>query len=162
MTDESILTDKKILIVDDEPDVLDTLEDLLSTCEVTKAGGFDEAKELLEQQTFDMAVLDIMGVSGYDLLDVAVKHDVPAVMLTAHALTPDIIVKSFKQGAAYFLPKEKVTDIASFLADVFDARARGENTWDRWMVRLADYCEKTFGAKWMDPNKDFWDKFPFY
>ena len=96
MTGESILTDKKILIVDDEPDVLDTLEDLLSTCEVTKAGGFDEAKELLEQQTFDMAVLDIMGVSGYDLLDVAVKHDVPAVMLTAHALTPDNIVKSFK------------------------------------------------------------------
>ena len=162
MTDESILTGKKILIVDDEPDVLDTLEDLLSTCDVTKAGGFDEAKELLEQHTFDMAVLDIMGVSGYDLLDVAVKYDVPAVMLTAHALTPDNIVKSFKQGAAYFLPKEKMTDIASFLADVFDARARGENTWDRWMVRLADYCEKTFGAKWMDPNKDFWDRFPFY
>lgn len=160
--DESILTDKKILIVDDEPDILDTLEDLLTVCEVTKAGGFEEAKEYMENSAFDMAVLDIMGVSGYDLLDVAVKHDIPAVMLTAHALTPDNIVKSYKQGAAYFLPKEKMTDIASFLAEVFDARAKGENTWDRWMVRLADYCEKTFGAKWMDPNKDFWDKFPFY
>ena len=160
--DESILTDKKILIVDDEPDILDTLEDLLTVCEVTKAGGFEEAKEYMENSAFDMAVLDIMGVSGYDLLDIAVKHDIPAVMLTAHALTPDNIVKSYKQGAAYFLPKEKMTDIASFLAEVFDARAKGENTWDRWMVRLADYCEKTFGAKWMDPNKDFWDKFPFY
>ena len=160
--DESILTDKKILVVDDEPDVLDTLEDLLTMCEVTKAGGFEEAKEYMETQAFDMAVLDIMGVSGYELLEVAVKHDIPAVMLTAHALTPDNIVKSYKQGAAYFLPKEKMTDIASFLAEVFDARAKGENTWDRWMVRLADYCEKTFGAKWMDPNKDFWDKFPFY
>ena len=160
--DESILTDKKILVVDDEPDILDTLDDLLTMCEVTKAGGFDEAKEYMEHQTFDMAVLDIMGVSGYELLEIAVKHNIPAVMLTAHALTPDNIVKSYKQGAAYFLPKEKMTDIASFLADVFEARAKGENTWDRWMIRLADYCEKTFGAKWMDPEKDFWDKFPFY
>ena len=160
--DESILADKKILVVDDEPDILDTLEDLLTMCEVTKAGDFEEAKEYMETQAFDMAVLDIMGVSGYELLEVAVKHDIPAVMLTAHALTPDNIVKSYKQGAAYFLPKEKMTDIASFLAEVFDAREKGENTWDRWMVRLADYCEKTFGAKWMDPNKDFWDKFPFY
>lgn len=162
MTDEGILTDKKILIVDDEPDVLDTLEDLLTMCDVTRAGNFDEAEELLAGQTFDMAVLDIMGVSGYELLEIAVAHDLPAVMLTAHALTPENIVKSHKKGAAYFLPKEKMTDIASFLADVFEARARGENTWDRWTERLAEYCEKTFGAKWMDPEKDFWDKFPFY
>ena len=66
----------KILIVDDEPDILDTLEDLLSSCEVTKAGGFEEAKAYLAKQSFDMTVLDIMGVSGYDLLEIAVKHDV--------------------------------------------------------------------------------------
>ena len=162
MTDESILTGKKILIVDDEPDVLDSLEDLLTSCEVVKAEGFEEAKENLLKQPFDMTVLDIMGVSGYDLLEIAVKHDVPAVMLTAHALTPDNIVKSYKEGAAFFLPKEKMADIASFLADVFEDLARGKNTWDRWMERLADYSEKTFGAKWMDPDKDFWDKFPFY
>jgi DNA-binding NtrC family response regulator len=162
MTDESILTGKKILIVDDEPDILDSLEDLLTMCEITKAGNFEDAKTYMEQQTFDMAVLDIMGVSGYELLEVAVRCDLPAVMLTAHALTPDNIVKSYKEGAAYFLPKEKMADIATFLADVFEARAKGENTWDSWMNRLAGYCEKTFGAKWMDPNKDFWDKFPFY
>jgi DNA-binding NtrC family response regulator len=162
MTDENILTGKKILIVDDEPDILDSLEDLLTMCEVTKAGNFEDAKTCMERQTFDMAVLDIMGVSGYELLEVAVRRDLPAVMLTAHALTPDNIVKSYKKGAAYFLPKEKMADIATFLADVFEARAKGENTWDSWMSRLAGYCEKTFGAKWMDPNKDFWEKFPFY
>jgi DNA-binding NtrC family response regulator len=162
MTDENILTGKKILIVDDEPDILDSLEDLLTMCEVTKAGNFEDAKTYMERQNFDMAVLDIMGVSGYELLEVAVRRDLPAVMLTAHALTPDNIVKSYKKGAAYFLPKEKMADIATFLADVFEARAKGENTWDSWMSRLAGYCEKTFGAKWMDPNKDFWEKFPFY
>ncbi len=162
MTDESILEGKRILLVDDEPDVLDTLEDLLPMCDVEKAASYDEAKQFFEQQQFDLTVLDIMGVSGYELLEIAVSRDVPAVMLTAHALTTDNIVKSFKQGAAYFLPKEKMAEIASFLADVFEARAKGENTWDRWMVRLADYCEKTFGAKWMDSEKDFWDRFPFY
>ena len=162
MTDESILEGKRILLVDDEPDVLDTLEDLLPMCDVEKAASYEEAKQFFEHQQFDLTVLDIMGVSGYELLEIAVSRDVPAVMLTAHALTTDNIVKSFKQGAAYFLPKEKMAEIASFLADVFEARAKGENTWDRWMVRLADYCEKTFGAKWMDSEKDFWDRFPFY
>ena len=38
----------------------------------------------------------------------------------------------------------------------------GKSTWDNWMNRLAGYCERTFGAKWQDPDKDFWDKFPFY
>ena len=33
MADAKLLDGKKILIVDDEPDVLDTLEDLLSMCE---------------------------------------------------------------------------------------------------------------------------------
>jgi DNA-binding NtrC family response regulator len=162
MTDERILEGKTVLIVDDEPDVLDTLEDLLPMCTVTRASGFEEAKGCLQDRSFDLAVLDIMGVSGYELLEIAVKRDVTAVMLTAHALTPGNIVKSFRKGAAYFLPKEKMADIASFLAEVLDAKAKGENTWDRWMTRLAGYCEKTFGAKWMDKDKDFWDRFPFY
>ena len=162
MADEKLLANKKILIVDDEADILDTLEDLLPMCRVTKAADFGEAKDYLAQQQFDIAVLDIMGVSGYELLKLAVKHDITAVMLTAHAATPENIVKSFREGAAYFLPKEKMVDIASFLADVLDAKARGKNTWDRWLSRMADYCEKSFGQKWMDPNRDFWEKFPFY
>ena len=32
-----LLNGKRVLIVDDEPDVLDTLEDLLPMCSVTKA-----------------------------------------------------------------------------------------------------------------------------
>ena len=37
MEKKSLLEGKKILIVDDEPDVLDTLVDLLDTCDVVKA-----------------------------------------------------------------------------------------------------------------------------
>ncbi len=106
---EDILKGKKILIVDDEPDVLDTLEELLSMCQVVKATSFEEAKQYLNKQSFDMAVLDIMGVNGYDLLDIAVAKKVTAVMLTAHALSPEDTMKSFKCGAAYYVPKDKIS-----------------------------------------------------
>jgi DNA-binding response OmpR family regulator len=63
MNKDNLLEGKKILIVDDEQDVLDTLEELLSMCEITKATNFEEAKTAIEKGDFDMAVLDIMGVS---------------------------------------------------------------------------------------------------
>ncbi|MBW2412239.1 MAG: response regulator, partial [Deltaproteobacteria bacterium] len=71
MADKDLLEGKRILLVDDEPDVLDTLEDLLPMCETVTASNFDEAKELLETQYFDMTVLDIMGVEGFKLLEIA-------------------------------------------------------------------------------------------
>ena len=60
MDKQDLLDGKRILIVDDEPDVLDTLEDLLTMCRTTKAATFEQAKALLEDQYFDMAILDIM------------------------------------------------------------------------------------------------------
>ena len=162
MEKNSLLDDKRILVVDDEPDVLESLEELLAQCEVFKASSFDAARDLIEQEQFDLVILDIMGVSGYDLLDLATKKNMTAVMLTAHALTPGNIVKSYRQGAAYFLPKEKMVDITSFLEEILDAKQKGQSTWDNWMNRLAGYCERTFGDKWQDTEKDFWDRFPFY
>jgi CheY-like chemotaxis protein len=69
MTRKNLLEGKKILIVDDEPDVLETLEEFLTMCIVSKAATFDAAKNLLETRDFDLAILDIMGVKGYELLD---------------------------------------------------------------------------------------------
>jgi DNA-binding NtrC family response regulator len=162
MEKNNLLDGKRILVVDDEPDVLESLEDLLATCEVVKASNFEDARSLIEQERFDLVILDIMGVSGYDLLDLATQKNMTAVMLTAHALTPENIVKSYRQGAAYFLPKEKMVDITSFLEEILDAKQKGQSTWDNWMNRLAGYCERTFGDKWQDTEKDFWDRFPFY
>ena len=55
-----------------------------------------------------MAILDIMGVNGYKLLDIANDKKIPTAMLTAHALTPKDIVKSYKKGAAFYIPKDKM------------------------------------------------------
>ena len=162
MTDIKLLNGKKILLVDDEPDVLDTLEDLLSMCETCKALDFKSARNYLETRYFDMAVLDIMGVEGYSLLEIARERGVTAVMLTAHALSPENIVKSYKEGAASYLPKEEMINIASFLEDILEARAEGKNPWTRWYDRMANFFEKKFGSAWQKDEKDFWERFPFY
>jgi DNA-binding NtrC family response regulator len=162
MEKSNLLNGKKILVVDDELDIRESLEELLSMCDVVTASSFEAAKACIEQEQFDLVILDIMGVSGYDLLQLATRKHMTAVMLTAHALTPENIVKSYNEGAAYFLPKEEMVNIASFLEEVLEAQQKGKGTWDNWMNRLADYCERTFGDKWQDTEKDFWDRFPFY
>ncbi len=162
MTAKDLLDGKRVLVVDDEPDVLDTLADLLPMCKVVKASNFEEASNYLETEYFDLAVLDIMGVEGYKLLEIANQRNVTAVMLTAHALSPENVVKSYKEGAASYLPKEEMVNIASFLNDVLDAQQKGKSTWSRWYDRLGGFFEKKFGAKWQEDEKDFWEKFPFY
>ena len=109
MANKDLLDGKRLLIVDDEPDVLETLEELLPMCDLVKAHSFNEAKERLEAEYFDMAILDIMGVDGYELLEIANRRKVIAVMLTAHALSPEDTVKSYKEGAASYIPKEEMT-----------------------------------------------------
>jgi DNA-binding NtrC family response regulator len=162
MTSENRLDGKKILIVDDEPDVLETLEELLSMCDVSKATSFEEAKELLEFEYFDLAILDIMGVEGFDLLEIARERGVIAVMLTAHALSPENIVKSYKEGAASYLPKEEMANISTFLEEILEAKEKGKHFWWRWLDRWGGYYDKKFGEDWKDKDKDFWDKFRYY
>jgi DNA-binding NtrC family response regulator len=162
MTSKNRLEGKKILIVDDEPDVLETLGELLSMCDVSKASSFEEAKNLLEFEYFDLAILDIMGVEGFELLEIAREKGVIAVMLTAHALSPENIVKSYKEGAASYLPKEEMANISTFLEEILEAKEKGKHFWWRWLDRWGGYYDKKFGEDWKDKDKDFWDKFRYY
>jgi DNA-binding NtrC family response regulator len=161
-TKASILEGRKILIVDDEPDLLDTLEELLSMCDVVKASSFEDGKMYLETQLFDFAILDIMGVNGYALLEIATEKRITAVMLTAHALSPQGTVKSFEGGAASYVPKDKMMDLPSILVDILEARKKGKSVWWRWMDRMDDYYQEKFGPDWKKKDKDFWDRFTHY
>jgi len=155
---EDMLKGKKILIVDDEPDVLDTLEDMLSDCEVVKAQTFEEAKKQMETQPFDMAVLDIMGVDGYELLEIAVKKKVTAVMVTAHALSPEDTMKSFRGGAAFYVPKDKMAEMPKILANILDLKSQGKNTWMPFVGWAEAYYSAKFGPKWEKQKKELQEK----
>ena len=160
MSENDLLRGKRVLVVDDEPDVLDTLEDLLDMCEVVKATTFEQAKELLEKESFDLAILDIMGVSGYFLLGIANEKKIIPVMLTAHALSPEDMVRSYREGAASYVPKDQMAKIGVFLRDILEARERGKHFWWRWLERLGyAYWDKKFGTGWRDADREFWEEF---
>lgn len=154
-----MLKGKRILIVDDEPDILETLKELLPECDIVTETTYTSAERQLKAGGFDLAILDIMGVDGYRLLDLAAAHDITAIMLTAHALSPEDTVKSFKKGAAYYIPKDELAGIETFLNDVLEAKEKKKNPWLKWLERFSPFYNKRFGGDWKDRDREFWDNY---
>ena len=160
MRDIKILDGKNILLVDDEPDILETLKDLLDMCDIDTATDFETAEKLLSQNKYDVAVLDIMGVKGYDLLEIANNNDIPALMLTAHALSADNFAKSMIAGAKAYIPKEKMAEIAVYLADLLKAQT-GDQKPFKWFFQLKYFFESQFGKDWMERYNELKEKHGF-
>jgi DNA-binding NtrC family response regulator len=161
MDPEKVIRGRKILIVDDEDDVLDALTELLNMCKIDRASSFEEGKRLLEsnEDDYDVAILDIMGVNGFQLLETAKKKDIPALMLTAHALTRENLKQSAENGASYYAPKDEMSNIAVFVADVIEAKEKNKNVWTKWFERLGGFYDRTFvGPNWREKEKEFWEK----
>jgi CheY-like chemotaxis protein len=157
MDPKKILRGKRVLVVDDEKDVLEFLAESLDMCKIDKASTFEEAKDLLETNHYHIAVLDIMGVRGYELLEIAKKRNIPALMLTAHALSKDNLIKSFEKGASYYVPKDEISKIDIFLADILEALEKKKNVWVKWYDRLSGFCDRRFGPNWRDEDPEFWN-----
>jgi DNA-binding NtrC family response regulator len=159
MKPDKVLLGKRLLIVDDEKDVLELLIELLRVCKIDVASSFNEAKGFLEENEYDLVVLDIMGVKGFDLLKLANKRNIPALMLTAHSLNEESLIKSMREGAAYFVPKEKMVEIATYASDVIEAKDRNTNPWTRWLKRLGSFFDATFtGPNWREQQKEYLEK----
>ncbi len=103
---DSFLKGKHILAVDDEQDVLETIEEILDIAKVDVAQNYETASKKISETQYDLAVLDIMGVNGIQLLEECVKRQIPAIMLTANSMNPDSLIKSIKKGG-YFIPLQR-------------------------------------------------------
>jgi DNA-binding NarL/FixJ family response regulator len=147
---ESVLDGKRMLAVDDEPDVLDTLEDEIKeaspSCEFDKARSYEEAADLLRSHHYDLVILDIMGVRGFELLELAVGRNYRVVMLTAHSFSPESLKKAHDLGARAYLPKEKMGEIVSFLEDALTLEF--ETGWKRAMRKLEALFDALFEWNW--------------
>ena len=159
LSTEDILKGQKILIVDDEPDILETIEELLDMCSLDTAPDFETAKQLINTNRYDIAILDIMGIQGYDLLDLAKKRDIPALMLTAHALTPENLKESIEKGADAYVPKDELVNIGDHIADVIKSNAKGRQGYGAWFSNLKPFFDKAFGKGWRDKDRTFWNSF---
>jgi CheY-like chemotaxis protein len=159
MNADGPLHGKKILVVDDEDDVLQTVAEILDMCDVQKASDYDTAVQLLSGNTFDIVVLDIMGVNGFELLKNADSRGFPTVRLTAHSVTPEALKKSIDLGASSFIPKDKMPELKDLLEEVI--LGDGKRLWWRKSFdRLGDYFDNRFGAGWEEKDnffKDFMD-----
>jgi len=155
---QSNLNNKRILAVDDEPDVLETLQEQLEDFDgltFDTAHDYETAYHLLRSWTYDAVILDIMGVRGFDLLNAATALGYPAVMLTAHAMTQESLKKSIELGARAFIPKEKMPEITQFLEDVLTLNHH--HGWLKVFDRLGGFFNKAFGPGWQKSEKAFWD-----
>ena len=147
---ESIVNGKRILAVDDEPDVLAVLEEEIMDgcpkCVFEKATTYEKAAEMLKGNDYDIVILDIMGVRGFDLLDIAVGRNFKVAMLTAHALSPDSLKRSHDAGARAYLPKDKLGEIIPFLEDML--KYEYKSGWTRLLGKLENYFDSQFDPEW--------------
>ena len=140
---KDILNGRRVLVVDDEPDILESIEEILTTCTVHTATDYIDAIRMIEFNNYDAAVLDIMGVDGFTILKKAVRFGVPSVMLTAHAMSKDSLNKAARLGASAFLPKEKMSDLDVYISDVL--KNSGKPIWDGLFKKLSSYFDSKFG-----------------
>jgi len=96
----SIFEEKQIRAADDDPDILQVLEEEIleacPNCRFHKATTYIQAVEMMLSLTYDLVLLDIRRVRGSDLLNLAVTRNFPAVnfptvMPVSHSLNPDAL-----------------------------------------------------------------------
>lgn len=100
----------KVLLVDDEPNILKSLKKYLQLekWQVATAGNGLAAQKLLAEQPFDLLVVDLRmpGMTGLELLDWLATEgpSVPAIMISAYGEVEDAVA-AMKAGAADYLVK---------------------------------------------------------
>jgi DNA-binding NtrC family response regulator len=99
----------KILIVDDEPSLLQSLDTVLSDqYETILASSGEEGIAQVREQTPDLVLLDMAlpGMNGLETLSRIKQHDpnIVVIMITAHERVPDV-VEAMKVGAFNYLIK---------------------------------------------------------
>jgi CheY-like chemotaxis protein len=124
--EESILKNKLILAVDDDPDILTVLEEEIleacPDCRFHKVTTYREAVEKMISLTYDAVILGIIGVRGIYLLELAQSRRFPVGLLTTYPLTPETLRLPAQVAARAYLPKERIGEIVPFLEDMLGYR----------------------------------------
>ncbi len=100
----------RVLIVDDEENIRQSLADILSDegYEVDMTSSGEEAAEAVKKRLPDLVLLDIWlpGIDGMETLKriKAQREDLPVIMITGHGTT-ELAVKATKMGAYDFMEK---------------------------------------------------------
>jgi CheY-like chemotaxis protein len=147
---ESILKNKMILAVDDDPDVLTVLEEEILTacpdCHFHKVTHYNEAIEKMVSLTYDILLLDIINVRGIKLLELAQSRQIPVGLLTTYPLIPETLRQSTQVAAHGYLPKEKLGEIVPFLEEMM-ARQNLPG-WSRLFKEITRFVVRKVDVDW--------------
>ena len=109
----------RILAVDDERPIAELLRVSLARAGYQCICAYDgvEAADLIEKETFDLILLDIMlpGIDGFELMDYIRSKGIPVIFLTAKNAVSDR-VKGLRMGAEDYMVKP--FDVLEVLARV--------------------------------------------
>ncbi len=102
---------EKILIVDDEPDMLKLLSMILrekTPYEITTTNNPIEAVELVKKEKFDIVISDLKmpGLDGIEIIDAVKKvdEDTPVIIVTAYG-TVESATEAMQKGGFDFITK---------------------------------------------------------
>jgi len=116
------MTKQKILVVEDEKIMLESLRDWLTEggFEVTTAGDGEQALEIISREEFGVVVLDLKlpGKDGVEVLKEAraKRPDLKAIIITAYP-SVETAVEAMKFGAIDYVPKPFSPDILEQLIE---------------------------------------------
>ncbi len=150
MYDQNLLAEKKFLAVDDEPDVLEVIKEAFPSSIVMTAQDFDSGLKLINEDIFDLVILDIMGVNGFELLKACRDRHLPAAMLTSKAINVESLNQAIREGAVSFLPKEELHRLPEVVAEILGELEEGRSHWSKLFQRLGSFFEKKLGTSWKD------------
>lgn len=109
----------RILAVDDEKPITELLKLTLNRSGYQCVCAYDgiQAANLIEKETFDLILLDIMlpGIDGFELMDYIQSTGIPVIFLTAKSAVADR-VKGLRMGAEDYIVKP--FDVLELLARV--------------------------------------------
>ncbi len=100
----------RVLIVDDEPDLIELVSMTLSRMNLTAVGAADiaQARQYLSSKQFDLCLTDMKlpDGDGLDLVEWIQQHqpEVPVAVITAHG-NVELAVRALKLGAFDFVSK---------------------------------------------------------
>jgi two-component system response regulator AtoC len=143
------LISRAILVVDDDPSILDMTEDLLTEAgfEVTKCGSGNEALALADEKDWDVVLSDLQmpGIDGLDLLAGMreKRPNTPVILMTAFG-TIQTAVAAMRAGALDFVTKPfQAEELLVSLERAFERRALEEENrrLRRAVARLSSFGE---------------------
>jgi CheY-like chemotaxis protein len=148
--EESILKNKMILAVDDDPDVLTVLEEEIleacPDCQFHKVTTYKEAVEKMISWTYDAVILDIIGVGSINLLELAQSRRFPVGLLTTYPLTPETLRLPAQVAVRAYLPRERIGEIVPFLEDMLGRQYLPE--WKLFFDKIRRFLGKKIEIDW--------------